>query len=145
MGPKGSLSIGVERYEFPKIANDYWDSNWLIITGHAVLNGKSWSFRDPCLTTFEVQRLADWLDEVSSGNSEKKFCSFTEPNLDFALVHDVALRIAFSHEALPPWSNQPRDCGEIGFEIPIDDRLVAAASTLRTLLMRFPIRARNGN
>jgi hypothetical protein len=52
-GPTGSLRIGVERYQFPEITDDEWNSNWLIITGEAVLEDKSWSFRDPCLTTFE--------------------------------------------------------------------------------------------
>jgi hypothetical protein len=144
-GPTGSLRIGVERYQFPEITDDDWDSNWLIITGDAVVDDKSWSFRDPCLTTFEVERLANWLDEVSDGRAEKPFCGFTEPNLDFERVSDATVRIAFSLEALPPWSKRDGDLGEIGFNIPINDRLGAAASSLRALLTRFPIRARNGS
>lgn len=144
-GSTGSLSIGVERYQFPEITDDDWDSNWLIINGNAVLDGKSWSFRDPCLTTFEVERLADWLEQVSSGGDAKAFCGFTEPNLDFERVSDAAVRIAFSLEALPPWSKRDGDFGAIGFNIPIDDRLGAAVSSLRALLTRFPIRARSGN
>lgn len=144
-GSTGSLRISVERYQFPEITDDDWDSNWLIINGDAVLDGKSWSLRDPCLTTFEMERLADWLDHVSSGGDEKAFCGFTEPNLDFERVSDVAVRIAFSLEALPPWSKRDGDFGAIGFNIPIDDRLGAAASSLRALLTRFPIRARNGS
>lgn len=57
-GPTGSLRIGVERYQFPEITDGYWDTSWLIITGDAVVNGQSWSFRDPCLITFEMERLA---------------------------------------------------------------------------------------
>lgn len=144
-GPTGSLRIGVERYQFPKITDDDWDSNWLIINGDAVLDGKSWTFRDPCLTTFEMERLANWLDQVFSGKVEKAFCGFTEPNLDFERVSDVADRIAFSLEALPPWSKRDGDLGEIGFNVPIDDRLGAAASCLRAFLTRFPIRARDGS
>lgn len=144
-GSRGSLRIGVERYQFPEITDDYWDSNWLIITGDAVLDDKSWSFRDPCLTTFEMERLADWLDQVSSGQCEKAFCGFTEPNLDFERVSATAVRVAFSLEALPPWSKRDGDFGEIGFEVPINDRLIAAASSLRAFLTGFPIRARNGS
>lgn len=142
-GPTGSLRIGIESYQFPEIADDDWDSNWLIITGEAVLDDKPWSFRDPCLTTFEMERLASWLDEVASGKAEKAFCGFTEPNLDFERVSDATVRISFSYEALPPWSKCDGDLGEIGFNIPIDDRLGAAANSLRALLTRFPIRARN--
>jgi hypothetical protein len=144
-GPTGSLRIGVERYQFPEITDEHWDSNWLMITGDAVLDGKSWSFRDPCLTTFEMERLANWLDQVSSGKVEQAFCGFTEPNLDFEQVSDATLRIAFSLEALPPWSRSDGDFGEIGINIPIDDRLGAAASSLRALLARFPIRAHNSS
>lgn len=144
-GPTGSLRIGVECYQFPEITDDDWDSNWLIINGDAVVDGKSWTFRDPCLTTFEMERLAHWLDQISSGKVEKAFCGFTEPNLDFERVSDVTVRIAFSLEALPPWSKRDGDFGEIGFEVPIDDRLRAAASSLRAFLTRFPIRARDGS
>lgn len=144
-GPTGSLRIGAEGYQFPEIADEHWDSNWLIITGDAVLDGKSWSFRDPCLTTFEIERLANWLDQVSSGKVEQAFCGFVEPNLDFVQVSDATLRIAFSLEALPLWSRSDGDFGAIEIDIPIDHRLGAAASSLRALLARFPIRARNSN
>lgn len=142
-GPTGSLRIGIEDYQFPEIADDEWDSNWLIVTGDALLGGKSWTFRDPCLTTFEMERLADWLDQVSSGKVEKAFCGFTELNLDFERVSDVAVRIAFSLEALPPWSKRDGEFGEVSFDVPIDGRLGAAASSLRAFLTRFPIRARD--
>ena len=139
------MSITVERYEFPEITNDEWDSNWLIITGHAVLDGKSWSFRHPCLTTFELERLANWLDHVFLGKAENAYCGFTEPNLDFERLSELEVRIAFSLEALPPWCKRDGDFGEIGFNIPINDRLAVAANSLRALLNRFPIRAQNSS
>jgi hypothetical protein len=144
-GSTGSLSIGVESYQFPEITDDHWDSNWLIIKGDAVLAGERWSFRDACLTTFELKRLADWLDQVWEGKAEQPFCSFTEPNLDFERVSDIEVRILFSLEAVPPWEKHDGDFGEIGFIIPINERLGAAANSLRALLTRFPIRARNGS
>jgi len=141
-GPNGSLSIGVAGYQFPEIANDEWDSNWLMITGDAVLDGRSWNFCDPCMTTFEMQRLAEWLDQVAAGAAGRAFCGFTEPCLDFERVSNDAIRIGFSLEALPPWEDHDGDFGEIGLSIPIDGQLVAAANDLRGLLARFPVRAR---
>jgi hypothetical protein len=143
-GPTGSLRISVERYQFPEIENDEWDSNWLMITGDAILDEKRWFFLDPCLTTFEMQRLADWLDQIVAGESERAFCGFTEPNLDFELVSGGAVRIGFSLEALPPWENRDGEFGELGFNVPIDDHLRTAAVNLRKLLTQFPVRARNG-
>lgn len=141
-GPTGSLRLSVEQYEFPEIANDEWDSNWLVVTGDAALDGKPWTFRNACLTTFEMQRLADWLDQVAEGRSESAFCGFTEPNLDFERLSDGSIRVGFSLEALPPWCDRDGDFGEIGFTIPIDDSLSIAASNLRELLSQFPVRAR---
>ncbi|WP_420878293.1 WapI family immunity protein [Sphingobium yanoikuyae] len=46
-GPTGELRLEVEGYQFPDVPNDEWDSNWLVITGDAVLDGRSWRFRDP--------------------------------------------------------------------------------------------------
>lgn len=142
-GPMGSLRLGVERYQFPEITHDAWDSNWLIITGDATLNGKPWRFRDPCLTTFEMQRLADWLDQVVAGKADQKPCWFTEPNLDFRQMPDQAIRIGFSLEALPPWRASGGDDDEIGFSAPIDSHLVTAANSLRRLLIQFPVRGSN--
>lgn len=142
-GPMGELRLGVEGYQFPDILDDEWDSNWLIITGDAVLDGKPWSFRDPCLTNFEMQRLADWLDQVAAGTAEKAFCGFTEPNLDFERVSDGSIRIGLSLEALPPWENRDGDLGDVGFDIPIGGQLSAAAASLRQILSRYPVRPIN--
>jgi len=140
-GPTGALHLEVEGYQFPDVLNDEWDSNWLIITADAVLDGKSWRFRDPCLTTFELQRLAGWLDQVAAGTAEQNFCGFTEPNLDFERVSDVSIRIGLSLEALPPWANQGGDLGDVGFEVPIGEQLKTAAASLRRFLSKFPVRA----
>ncbi|WP_144096040.1 hypothetical protein [Croceicoccus sediminis] len=142
-GTNGSLRIGVERYQFPDIVDDEWDSNWLIVAGEADLDGRSWSFRDPCLTTFEVERLANWLDGIAVHEPVRSICGFTEPNLEFECVSDKSVRISFSMEALPPWAPPDSDVGDIGFEVPIDNALSATASCLRRMLSRFPIRAGN--
>lgn len=144
-GPTGSLRISVESYQFPEIVDDEWDSNWLIVCGDAELGGKSWTFRDPCLTTFELEQLANWLDQVFVGEADNAYCDFTEPNLDFERLSELEVRIAFSLEALPPWCERDSDFGEITFNIPINDHLPAAAKSLRALLARFPIRAQNGS
>lgn len=144
-GTNGSLRIGVERYQFPDIADDEWDSNWLIVSGEADLDGCSWAFQDPCLTTFEVERLAAWLDDVVAGKSAQSICGFTEPNLEFECVSQEAVRVSFWLEALPPWADQDSDLGDVDFEVPIDDALSVAASGLRRIINRFPIRARNGS
>jgi hypothetical protein len=74
-------------------------------------DGRSWSFSDPCLTTWEAQCLSAWLDAVSRDAADRDAAVFTEPNVGFfadgregALVR---MRVRFSHESLPGWL--PRD------------------------------------
>lgn len=139
-GSAGWLRLGIDAYQFPENVDDAWDSNWLVVRGEAALGSQRWSFRDPCLTTFELARLADWLDQAVAGNANE-FCGFTEPNLEFRRLSDTKLRIGFSLEAQPPWAELKGDFGEHGFEMPIDAGLGAVAETLRQLLTDYPVRA----
>ena len=130
----------VARYQFPNNNNDEWDSNWLIIDGSVRLNGKEWQFRDPCLTTFEAEDLADWLEACAQGKAVKPYCAFTEPNLQFDLVDAQDIRVSFALESAPPWAKQGDDWTKHGFNLPVGPDLVKAASDLRHQLQSFPLR-----
>ena len=141
-GRAGSLRLCVEGYEFPEIVNDEWDSNWLMVSGEAVIDGKHWRFRDACLRTFEMRRLATWLDQIATGREEETFCGFIEPNLHFEKVSDRLMRIDLAFESAPPWAGPDDDCDAHGFELPIDGALATAAGELRYILSKYPLRAR---
>ena len=52
-------------YQHPDVHEDRWDSNWLLVSGTvATAAGQRWKFSAPCVTTFELAELADWLDEL---------------------------------------------------------------------------------
>src|SRR5947209_7512259 len=121
-----SLHLRILGYEYPGIETDEWDSNWLVIEGRAKLQGREWQFRDPCLTTFEVEGLAAWLEAWAVGNAAANAGGFVEPNLDFARVSDEAIRISFELESMPPWGALG-DWGKRGFDIPIGPGLAVAA------------------
>ena len=74
-------------------------------------DGRSWSFTDPCLTTWEAERLSAWLDAVSRDVADRDAAVFTEPNVSFFIDgrerDSVRMRVRFSHESLPGWL--PRD------------------------------------
>lgn len=141
-GEDAWLRISIVRYQFPQTENDEWDSNWLIIEGHVSLGGRIWKFSDPCLTTFEAIRLADWMDAQANGTSEQALCAFTEPNLEFARRSDSAIRVRFSHESAPPWAKPHYGEIEYGMNIPVGPKLSMAAEQLRGQLARFPVRGR---
>jgi hypothetical protein len=62
-----SVTVRLDGYQYPAITGsddrDY-DANWLMVAGEVVNGARSWSFRDPCLLTWEAQELAGWLRSV---------------------------------------------------------------------------------
>jgi hypothetical protein len=105
-------------YQFPAISTPGdWDANWLIVEGTVRLaNGRGWSFREPCLTTWEASSLTEWLRQVANGSvqpsefpseGDERLQVFTEPNLAFSLAargrDQLTIRVHFSVESMPPW------------------------------------------
>ena len=114
-------SLRISGYQFQQHAATYkrdWDANWLNIHGDVTQSdGKTWTFEDPCLTTWEAQALGNWLrgaaagtvpvSPFGTGEPEGRLLVFTEPNLAFSVesrINDqVGVRVHFSLEAVPPW------------------------------------------
>ena len=137
-----------------------WDANWLYVDGQVELSdGRSWSFSDPCLTTWEARELESWLQGVLAGSVEptayggemdEKLLDFTEPNLAFSLasrdVGSETIRVHFSLESLPPWlrRNGNAERPDI-FDFFVEVRsarsaLAEAAASWGQELQAFPIR-----
>jgi sugar lactone lactonase YvrE len=99
-----SVELHIAGYQFPDLAAVEYDSNWLTIEGQVRHPRGRWSFRDPCLLTSEVSRLATWLDALAQGKPESDEIGFIEPNLSFRVVRSAAfavLRVYFELEARP--------------------------------------------
>lgn len=48
---------------------DDWDANWVLVRGEVrTAAGESWSFHDPCLTTWACVELLRWLSAASRGD-----------------------------------------------------------------------------
>jgi hypothetical protein len=92
-------------YQHPDVHEDRWESNWLLVSGAvATADGQKWKFSAPCVTTFELEELADWLDELSAdGRSPAQF-AFTEPHVRFAYVPwpKRTLQLTLTGESAPP-------------------------------------------
>ena len=116
-----SVELRIVSYQYPDNVGDGsgrdWDANWLVVAGDAVTDdGRSWSFRDPCLTTWEARSLGEWLRAVADGSmapspfdgsKAERLLVFTEPNVAFSLEarsgEDVVIRVHLSLESRPPW------------------------------------------
>jgi len=87
------IDLSITGYQFgkaPTAPPGGWDENWLNISGHVRCGGDSWTFHDPCMTTWEVKELLAWLKRAQHGIPEP--IEFTEPNLSFmALVEAAAV------------------------------------------------------
>jgi len=97
------LTLEVSGYQYPDNASGRWDRNWLVIIGRVLAAGRSWAFKDPCLTTFELSQLRRWFGAIQARNSPVKTCYFTEPNLEFS--YDEASELLegrFRLESAPP-------------------------------------------
>lgn len=104
----------------------------------------TWTFCDPCLTTFELEQLAVWLDGVANGKIDPDNGYFTEPNLHFEYVTMPisAIQVTFAYESAPSWLTEREERFEgatIRFPLALND-LGAASRCLRVSLSRFPIR-----
>jgi hypothetical protein len=81
-----SVEIRIAGYQYPAEEIAEYDSNWLIIEGVVMHPRGNWRFLDPSLLTYEVSRLADWLDAVATSANTKLTCEFIEPNLKFEVL-----------------------------------------------------------
>ena len=140
-----SLELSTSGYQFPDIEDDRWDSNWLIVSGRVRHRRGSWTFSDPCLTTFEVEQLASWLDHVHTGRPDPDLCYFTEPNLCFRYTREAepTIEVRIAHESAPPWLVGEIRLAGVALEFPVamNDARVAATE-LRRFTSSFPVRGR---
>lgn len=155
-----SVDLSIARYQFPGRkgqGTDDWDANWLQVAGTVVLaDRKTWTFEDPCLTTWEAAELGRWLNSVADGSvqpspfgpgQDEQLLVFTEPNVAFSLQERIAnrvrVRVHFSLEALPPWLQGARQPDMFDYFVVLDvseAELRQAAGDWTLNLGQFPPR-----
>jgi hypothetical protein len=143
-GPDGSLDLTILGYQFPHLADEPYDSNWLQVRVRVTHPRGSWTATDPALLTYEAAYLADWLEAVAAGAAADPGCSFMEPCVWFELRDGVddgtVLRAYFQHELRPPWACD-LDADEAALEVRTDPAaLRRAAAALRMQLREYPQR-----
>ena len=78
--------------------------------------GRSWTFRDPCLLTWEAREVGGWLRSVADGTrmpepvhagSEDGLLAFTEPTIAFNL-HDRTAKSPSRSGSTSHWRHSPR-------------------------------------
>jgi len=136
-----SFALRIAGYQFPHLANEPYDSNWLIIELNVTTSQGSWAVSDPCLLTQEVSELANWLDKIAANDLNDRQCSFLEPVLEFRLTEhnqEESLEVLFHNNVLPP-SITKSNSYSIFFPLS-DVNLSSAANDLRKQLTKYPQR-----
>lgn len=145
-GPNGNqFSIKIVNYQFPEIAHDKDDSNWLMISTFAAIRGRSWQTIDPCLSTVEIISLISWISAIKSGNEAETEINFVEPNLSFKFKGrnngSIVLQVFFELENRPSWAPSH----EVEEDLYVDlectpNELEAWVESLQQQLAKFPPR-----
>ena len=137
-----AFELVVLGYEHPDITEDRWDSNWLVVSGKVTAGDQTWRFVEPCVTTFELRGLAEWLERL--GWHDAPDCTFTEPNLAFSYSPrpDPLIRVRFAHESAPPWLREERErAAGMTLEFPTSkQQAVDLAEEMRNALIDYPER-----
>lgn len=137
-------------YQYPDAAGEPYDANWLSIEVEAAGPEGAWTGTDPCLLTYEVRRLADWLAAVAEGQEAPPGISFLEPVLLFRLVEldqGLVLRVHFGNLINPSWRqldrpSMPGANPDLWLDFPLAETdLASAARELRQEIKRYPDRA----
>jgi hypothetical protein len=137
-----SVTLALDGYQLPATSIYDEDRNWLYLRGHVQTESRAWSFRDPCLLTWDAPRVSAWLRAVVDGQVEPENARdaepdevFLEPNVAFGLesrsADSARIRFHFSLESLPPWATQEEHSELFKYFVVVtatfDELLMAAA------------------
>ena len=96
------LEFHVLGYEFPEKGkkDDAYDANWLVVQIDYSDDQLTFSEKDTCLLSFELQDLTESIDDVLVGKETGLLMAFMEPYLTFAItqvgeVYAVQIRFVY--------------------------------------------------
>ena len=146
------------RYQFgPSPEPRDWDANWLVVTGQVERpDGRSWSFTEPCLTTWEARTLGSWIRAVRNGDvaptvfigkEDDVSLVFTEPDLALSLASRSAavavVRVHLSLAVRPLWLSGADGPGLFSSFVELrltPDALAGAVTSWEQELAAYPVR-----
>ena len=139
------LALTIAGYQFPHLASEDYDSNWLNVAIDVKHPRGRWSAVDAAFLTYEVASLAQWMSDIASGRRQEHFKRFLEPCLSFGLSRDLhgtdELVVEFWHSFQPPWAGADLDMREhLAFPL-AELNLPDASTSLRRQLSLYPQRA----
>ena len=144
-GGEAEFEMRVAGYQFPNLPNEPYDADWLNISVSVKHPRGSWRKTDPCLLTFELAGLIDWLERLAAERPAHAEEVFMEPELRFEWFGGGrgVLRVYLHYSLRPAWApyHGPGEEEELFVEFALTpEELRGAARSLRADLERFPVR-----
>jgi hypothetical protein len=133
-----SVTLELDGYQGPSdLLRDPHGRNWLWVCGTVYTPSGDWSFRDPCLLTWETPEISAWLRAVVDGRVEPEHADglpdldFLEPNISLGLESysddSARIRLHFSAECVPPWADADENDYVVVVTASFEELLRAAA------------------
>jgi hypothetical protein len=144
---KTKVELRIVGYQFPNNVSDEHDANWLRVFLSVTVPEGSWETVDSCLLTWEVNSLADWLQNIAEEKDPKNDLDFIEPNLRCQILDSLPsvkrIRIFFELESRPRWKKADwSGMNDLWAELNASSaELLEAAKSLRDDINKFPQRA----
>ena len=139
------FEASIAGYEFPEIEND----NWLFVFMRVKSPRGEGTCVDPCLKTWDVEYLIEWLESHANDEPVEPDMVFPEPNMLFKVIKAaqdrLTLRVYFILESESWWkpAGGERQTGNWHDYVDLDvsrEDMQFAAEAWRADLSRFPLR-----
>lgn len=145
-GKDEEFEMTVVGYEFPHLKQEPFDADWLNIHVDVKHSRGYWSKNYPCLLTWELDDLAEWLESIAATNPPRSEKHFTEPELRFEWFGGInTLRVHLHYSLRPSWSpyHGPNEEKDLFVQFTLTPQnLGELAVALRREIKQFPVRVR---
>jgi hypothetical protein len=131
------FELGLIEDRLAEIQDGYGDASMLTLSFRVATPDESWEETAPCLNTYEVRNLAEWLDAVGQGSAqpgELAELDLLEPELNFAVIKDtgeeVTVRVGFHLDDRPEVyevDSPTNEASHVDLRLPRDHLRIAAA------------------
>jgi len=146
-GKDEEFEMTVAGYEFPHLEHEPFDADWLDVHVNVIHSRGAWSKNYPCVLTWELAGLAEWLESIAETNPPYSERRFMEPELRFEWFGEGmnTLRVHLHYSLRPSWSpyHGPNEEKDLYVQFTLTpDNLSQATTSLRGEIKQFPVRVR---
>lgn len=146
-GPNGEyLRFQILGYEHPdedlgpsedNPIEEFDAERFLIAECNFVLDGVAWTAKGAILTTSELEKLQEFVEQIGSSSVENLGCYFTERDIEFSYDRGACTIMVYASYRFRPPNND--SCGPIGISFPVTPEILRAVSVnLAKCVRRFP-------